>query len=397
LKQASDKKSLYFKDPFMDLGFLHTLTLHGFKGSELGECYSAAAQIRDGDVESYKIAWNNLAEQVEKIARDAEAKGHRVSARQAYLRAVSYYRNVSIGLRPSDPAFQPTIRKYRTLFHKFAALSDPPIEVIEVPYEGKTLPGYFLRPDASGRKRPTIIVADNVGEELYYWGIPAIERGYNALFVDSPGIGLNPFNGIGFRTDTEVPINAAIDYLLSRSDVDTSRIVIYGGGENGGYIMTRAATHAKHIAACIVDPLISDMELIAPSFLRNVFHASESKDTLGSIYADLLALTCSITSDPSKSEDIKRMKADTSLITCPMLCLTDSTDYPEVHRQAREAVATTPNSTLRNFTSADRTEGYRELDNFSLKHRVMFDWLDDVVGLPDPVAAAPPTTVATRL
>jgi hypothetical protein len=37
----------------------------------------------------------------------------------------------------------------------------------------------------------------------------------------------------GIRTDTEVPINAAIDYLLSRDDVDTSRIVIYGGGENG--------------------------------------------------------------------------------------------------------------------------------------------------------------------
>lgn len=379
-EKPSVKKSLYFKDPFMDLGFLHTLTLHGFKGSELGECYSAAAQIRDGDVESYKAAWKNLAEQVEKIARDAEAKGHRVSARQAYLRSVSYYRNVSIGQRPTDLEFQPTIKKYRTLFRKFAALSDPPIEVIEVPYEGKTLPGYFLRPDASGEKRPTIIVADNVGEELYYWGIPAIERGYNALIVDSPGIGLNPFKGIAFRTDTEVPINATIDYLLSRGDVDASRIVIYGGGENGGYIMTRAATGAKHVAACILDPLISDMEPIAPLFLRNVFHASENKESLGSIYADLLALTCSISSDPSKAETIKKMKADASLITCPMLCLTDSTDYPEVHQQAREAVAATPNTTVRNFTSADRTEGYRELDNFSLKHRVMFDWLDEVFG-----------------
>jgi hypothetical protein len=126
------------------------------------------------------------------------------------------------------------------------------------------------------------------------------------------------------------------------------------------------------------------MAPIAPLFLRNVFHASESKDTLGAIYADLLALTCSITDDPSKSEDIKKMKADTRLISCPMLCLTDATDYPEVHRQARAALATTPNSTLRNFTSADRTEGYRELDNFSLKHRVMFDWLDDVMGLPQP-------------
>jgi hypothetical protein len=64
----------------VDLGFLHTLTLRGFKGSELGECYSAAAQTCDGDVESYKAAWKNLAEQVEKIARDTEAKGHRVNS-----------------------------------------------------------------------------------------------------------------------------------------------------------------------------------------------------------------------------------------------------------------------------------------------------------------------------
>jgi len=39
----------------MDLKFLHTLTLHGFKGSELGECYSAAAQIREEDLETYKL------------------------------------------------------------------------------------------------------------------------------------------------------------------------------------------------------------------------------------------------------------------------------------------------------------------------------------------------------
>jgi hypothetical protein len=47
-------KSLYFKDPFTDMAFLHTLALHGFKGSEIGECYLAAAQIREGDVESWR-------------------------------------------------------------------------------------------------------------------------------------------------------------------------------------------------------------------------------------------------------------------------------------------------------------------------------------------------------
>jgi hypothetical protein len=123
------------------------------------------------------------------------------------------------------------------------------------------------------------------------------------------------------------------------------------------------------------------MEPIAPLFLQNVFHASENKESLGSIYADLLALTCSISDDPAKAAPIKKMKADISLINCPMLCLTDSTDYPaEVHQQTREAVTAIPNTTVRNFTSADRTEGDRKLDNFSLKDRVMFDWLDEIFG-----------------
>ena len=220
-EKGSEKRSLYFKDPFMDLMFLHTLTLHGFKGSELGECYSAAAQIREEDLETYKLAWNSLAEQVEAIARDAEAKGHRVSARQAYLRAVTYLRNAALALQPSDPRYRPTIEKSRVLFRKFAALSTPAIEVVEIPYEWTSLPGYFLRPDVSGQKRPTIVIGDNTSEELYYWvGPPAVERGYNALLVDLPGIGLNHFNGIRSRADTEVPVKAVIDYLCSRGDVD---------------------------------------------------------------------------------------------------------------------------------------------------------------------------------
>jgi len=79
-------KPLYFQDPFTDLGFLVTLSKHAFGGSEIGECYSAAAQIREGDVQSWRDAWSTLAEKVEALATSAEAKGHRVSAKQSCLR-----------------------------------------------------------------------------------------------------------------------------------------------------------------------------------------------------------------------------------------------------------------------------------------------------------------------
>jgi len=67
-----------------------------------------------------------------------------------------------------------------------------------------------------------------------------------------------------------VPVKAVVDYLCARSDVDPLRIAVYGGGEGGGYIMTRAVAHEHRIAACIADPLVSDMESIAPLIFLNV-------------------------------------------------------------------------------------------------------------------------------
>jgi hypothetical protein len=47
--------------------------------------------------------------------------------------------------------------------------------------------------------------------------------------------------------------------------------------------------------------------------------------------------------------------------------------------QAAAAVEAVPNpaSCHRVFTPEDDILRYRQLDNFSLKHRVMFDWLDE--------------------
>ncbi|GHO79214.1 dipeptidyl aminopeptidase [Ktedonobacter sp. SOSP1-85] len=375
-EKASERKRFYFQDPFTDLAFLHTLTLHGFKGSEIGECYSAAAQIQEGDIQSWRDAWNGLAEKVEEVGRLAEAKGHRVSAREAYLRAVTYYRNVAWGWRVSDPHYRATIEKSRALFQQFATLSDPPIEVVEVPYEGTVLPGYFLRPDVSSRQRPTIVIGDNASEELYYWvAPPALERGYNALLVDLPGIGLNSFNGLVFRSDTEVPVKAVIDYLCSRNDVDPARIAAYGGGEGGGYIMTRAASREHRIAACVVDPLVFNMEPIAPLFFKNVLPGPEDQETLASNAGTVIPLIWGLTNP----EAIKQMQVELGDITCPTLCLNDSRDYPELLEQAREAVATIANrrASQHIFVPEDGAS-YRQLDNFGLKHRVMFDWLDEV-------------------
>lgn len=77
-----------------------------------------------------------------------------------------------------------------------------------------------------------------------------------------------------------------------------------------------------------------------------------------------------------------RMVAEPQQILCPLLCINDPSDDEDLRQQAAAAVEAAPNpaSCHRVFAPEDGTVLYRQLDNFSLKHRVMFDWLDEVLG-----------------
>ena len=56
-------------------------------GGAVGEVYSTARRIVDGDLEGWTVAWRDTAERVERIAHDCLGGGHIVSAREAFLRA----------------------------------------------------------------------------------------------------------------------------------------------------------------------------------------------------------------------------------------------------------------------------------------------------------------------
>ena len=263
------RKKLYFDDVFADILLVHTLNHATFKGAEIGECLAAASKVVEGNAESWQRAWQEQGKKAERAGREADDRGHGVSAREAYLRAVTYYYHACLAIPVDDPAYRAGVEHYRSLFQRFAALSTPAIEVTGIPYQGTRLPAYFLRPDAGGGAHPTVVIGDNTSEELYYWvGPPGVERGYNVLLVDLPGMGLNTFHGVYFRPDTEVAVGACIDYPSERGDVDPSRIAFYGGGEPGGWVAVRAAAREPRIAACVADPYVADSDAILSVFRR---------------------------------------------------------------------------------------------------------------------------------
>jgi hypothetical protein len=219
----------------------------------------------DRDVESWTVAWSDTAERVERIAKDCLRGGHVVSAREAFLRASMYWGSAFFYLPPTDPRQLEMYLRHRSCFTQAARLFNPAIEPVSIPYEnGKTLPGYFMRAVGADGPRPTVMIitgGDGTCEELYFWGggAAAVRRGYNAFLWEGPGqvgaFALDP--ELTYRPDWEVPTRYAVDYVLSRDDVDPERLAL-SGHSMSGYFVPRAAAYEKRLTAVIANSLLPE-------------------------------------------------------------------------------------------------------------------------------------------
>ena len=212
-----------FKTHF-DSYFTRVMGRGNYGGSAVGECYETASRIVDGDFQSFTDAWRVTAERVEAIGWDCLKKGHRVSARDAFLRATTYWGATTMYASPTDPQYRPSYEKERACFREAAKLFNPQIEVINIPYEnGITLPGYFIPGGPAGEKRPTVLVlggADSALEELYgVVPVGAQRRGYNVLMFEVPGQKAMFFDhpDLFVRPDAEVPVRYAVESSRGRS------------------------------------------------------------------------------------------------------------------------------------------------------------------------------------
>ncbi|MFB8239595.1 alpha/beta hydrolase family protein [Kitasatospora purpeofusca] len=204
-------------------------------------------RITEGDYASWYTEWLATADRVSGQAEEALAAGHRVSARDGFLRASNYYRSAEFFLHghPCDPRHDHAYDRSVACFRSAAALFNPIVEPVEIPYEGTTLPGYLYRVDDSGTPRPTLIMHngfDGTAEELHFFGAMAgVERGYTVLVFDGPGMpGPRHREGLVFRPDWENVVTPVVDFAEKLPDVDSSRIALLGISM-GGILVPRAA------------------------------------------------------------------------------------------------------------------------------------------------------------
>lgn len=380
--------SYFFKDADMDFHFGNLVLGSAVNGGvEIGEAFYAASQIKDGDAASWQKEWYGLAQRVEARGLSALKKGHKVSAREQLLRAAYYYRISLLAMLPDNPELAKRGLKARSLMKMAGALFDPPLEYFEIPFEDTVLPGFFRKADSSGKPTKTLLMiggGETYIEDLFFYiARQAHDRGYNFMTVDLPGQGMLPHAGQVFRTDTNVPMKAVVDYALKRADVDPEKLAAYGIS-GGGLFVPQAAMHDERIKAIAMSSAVVDAY---PLFAHMPAATASLNDMSAwtSFHGNVVKSICWRYGVDKPSQLIEANKGNTfdaSKIAAPALLIVGEGEYrsKEVQRQQKEALDSFPDSrsSMVVTPSNEGATNHCIMENRSVVGQVLFDWLDTV-------------------
>jgi dienelactone hydrolase len=127
------------------------------------------------------------------------------------------------------------------MFRKAAAHFDPPLEIVELAFDrDKKLIGYLQQP--RGVTKPPVVLhwggVDGWKEDRLRIAKTIVQAGLASLTVDMPGAGENP---VLYRDPlAERSLTDWLGYLTTRSDLDGSRVAVWGGSF-GAYWAARLA------------------------------------------------------------------------------------------------------------------------------------------------------------
>ncbi len=395
---------LHFDGRAFDYQARRALAYSTFGGAEPGEVLVTAERVPDGDTEAWHREWRRTARLVEGGAESARGSGHDRTARDAFLRAHTYYRTAEFFLAPDDPRRLPTYERSRGAFRSALDVGVPGARVrrLDLPYGGASLPSYLFVPRDADGPRPTVVCIggfDSLAEELFFLcGVPeALARGYAVCLFEGPGQGA-PLRreGLTARPDWEHVVGPVLDALGGRAAVDVDRVALLGVSF-GGYYAPRAAAFDDRIAACVAFDHMHDLwgasAYDSPRLARAllslpdaVVNALSSLATRSSVEARWLMANSRWVFGVDSAAELQRTLRTYSLVdvagdvTCPTLVLAGEDDHFVPPGMAGEfADLLGGPTTLRVFRTEEGAAEHCQVGNLRLATGVIYDWLDGVL------------------
>ena len=239
------------KDAVIDQAITHWIHRFTVNGVNVSDFLDVTAAINRWD--EWCAAWSARAKVHEDRGRAAMSTG-------AYLSAVEHLMRASVTYHFAKYLFVQDMTQLRAAHARavdclnlILPYLSPPGERVVIPFEGKHLIGVLRKPHNVARP-PIMIMAgglDAAKEELFTFQPDFLSRGIAILAVDLPGQGEGEYD-FAIRPDFETVAAPIIDWLATRSDVDSDRLGIWGISL-GAYYAPRAAAFDRRIKACVAN------------------------------------------------------------------------------------------------------------------------------------------------
>jgi 2,6-dihydroxypseudooxynicotine hydrolase len=231
--------------------FVDSITYRMLADGMILQDIRAAAAVKDW--EDWPAFWTSTALRHETSGDEALANGYEMTAGEHFVRgSLSAHYGQFLSFFSEDVKREMVELKVR-LFLRAAPYMRYPAEIIEVPYrDGLTLPGHLRLPAGRG-PHPVVVHVnglDAAKEDSYQFATLALDRGLAVLAWDGPGQGEMFLRGTLLDGTYHEAVEAVIDYLVKRPELDSDRVGIIGRS-TGGFLAPRATATDKRIKACV--------------------------------------------------------------------------------------------------------------------------------------------------
>lgn len=210
--------------------------------------------------DEYAKVYFPQAEQLARIAQDAESKGQMDKASEYYLRSSAVYR-ISRFPAPRSAVQREAWRLGKEMCIKGLGLREHAVHEVQIPHrhgltdEGEYIPVYHLVPAeaSSDHPVPTIVIftgLDGYRTELAVWMEGWRRVGVATIVLEIPGTGDCPANPSDPRSPDRL-YSSLFDWIATQSLLDPKKVAVWAFSTGGYYAIRVAHTHKDRLAGVV--------------------------------------------------------------------------------------------------------------------------------------------------
>jgi len=217
-----------------------------------GAIYRDVIELREKikRIDQWCPCWSQAAYAAEQMGDRALAAGFRQTAASDFYRSSLYYFFAQFLLWGFVDTKRIAYENCARTFRRAAPLLDPPLQQIEIPFQGSQMPGY-LRMPMSGTKPPCVVLIDGLDttkEEQLVVSTLCVQRGIATLAFDGPGQG-EMFYKMKMIPNYVDAVEAVLEYAKSLAVIDGERLGVIGRSLGSHYAAKVAAVDSRIKAA----------------------------------------------------------------------------------------------------------------------------------------------------